>query len=219
MGRTLVEEEASGWSDDLTSNNSLLKSRIGQLKHVKGILFDVDGTLADSWKLGFDATQIVLENNNIPKITERVYHEGTKYSTPHRLALHAGICPDAEPEKFKVVGEKLAEQFDAYYVGLVSKETAGYYDGIHDFLRAIPDHVQMGALTNACVAYAHAVLKINDETFYTRFATVHGADTAAKPKPNPDGLLLCCQELSLNPENCVYIGDSPSDGAAAHAAG
>ena len=33
---------------------------------VKAVIFDVDGTLADSWRLGYDATVVVLKNNNVP---------------------------------------------------------------------------------------------------------------------------------------------------------
>lgn len=40
-----------------------------------------------------------------------------------------------------------------------------------------------------------------------------------KPKPAPDGLLEVCKDLGLSPSDCVYIGDSPSDGVAAKAAG
>lgn len=41
--------------------------------------------------------------------------------------------------------------------------------------------------------------------------------TGAKPKP--DGLLQCCSVLGVNPAACVYVGDSPTDGQAAAAAG
>jgi pyrophosphatase PpaX len=104
----------------------------------------------------------------------------------------------------------------------VSRETAGYYEGIHQLLGRIPESVKLGALTNACVAYAHAVLKVNHDDniqVYKRFESINGADTAPQPKPNPDGILLCCQELDLDPSDCVYIGDSPSDIIAADAAG
>ena len=46
-----------------------------------------------------------------------------------------------------------------------------------------------------------------------------GADEVPKAKPQPDGLLLCCEKLSVRPEDSVYVGDSPSDGKAARAAG
>ena len=37
--------------------------------------------------------------------------------------------------------------------------------------------------------------------------------------PAADGLLLCCERLGVDPENSVYVGDSPTDGQAARAAG
>ena len=46
-----------------------------------------------------------------------------------------------------------------------------------------------------------------------------GADEVPQAKPHPDGLLACCQQLGVEPSASVYVGDSPSDGAAARAAG
>ena len=173
----------------------------------EGVIFDIDGTLADSWKLGFDATQVVLKNQNIPLITEELYHECTRYSTPNRLARHAGLLPD-EDEEFEAVGQKLADEFDELYVGLVSMETAGFYDGIQELILTLPSKTGMGrdvkvaALTNACAAYAHAVFRTNCPVIskgregpgiYERFDSIHGADTVAKPKPHPDGLFQCCE--------------------------
>lgn len=191
-----------------------------RFENLKGIIFDIDGTLADSWKLGFDATIVVLENNEIPLITEKTYHEGTRYATPDRLARHAGLEP-SDPD-YETVGSKLGTEFDNLYVGLVSKETAGFFDGVDQLLKDVPRSVALGALTNACVGYAYAVLKTNSEkrdNLYDRFLSIRGADNVPAPKPKPDGLFQVCKDLSLLPEECVYIGDSPSDAEAAHAAG
>ena len=40
-------------------------------------------------------------------------------------------------------------------------------------------------------------------------------------KPRPDGLFQCCGALpgGIDPAGCAYVGDAPSDGAAAKAAG
>lgn len=203
------------------------------LKRVKGIIFDIDGTLADSWRLGYDATLTVLERHRIPPITPEIYHSCTKYSTPERLARHAGHEP-GHP-LFERVGQQLAREFDDLYVGLVSTETAGLYSGILPFLQRIPDGVAVGALTNAAVRYAHAVLRANcpssragqpictahgDPTeIYTRFRSIRGADNVPSPKPSPEGLWQVCRDLQLEPSDCVYVGDSPTDGAAARAAG
>jgi len=107
-------------------------------------------------------------------------------------------------------------------VALVDTTTAAFYPGIAEILQRLPSNVQLGALTNACVAYAHAVLKVNsvgDEELYQRFGSVQGADSVPNPKPSPDGLLQVCAELKVTPSDCVYVGDSSSDGGAAHNAG
>ena len=152
-------------------------------QETKGVIFDIDGTLADSWKLGFDATAVVLEKNNIPAITEELYHECTKYATPERLARHAGLVPG--DERFASEGARLAEEFDKLYIGLVDTQTAGFFPGIQRVLQGIPENVKVAALTNACVDYAYAVLDINSPskdsegkgTLLKQFASIHGADT------------------------------------------
>lgn len=196
---------------------------------VKGVIFDVDGTLADSWKLGYDATVVVLKQNDVSTPSEEEYHEGTRYCTPERLARHAGLEPS--DDKFHTEGERLGEEFDNLYVDLVNLDTAGFYPGVHKLLNDMPQEVALGALTNACVNYAHAVLKTNcpavsngasessDGAIYSRFGSVRGADDVPTPKPSPDGLFEVCKDLNLEPHECIYIGDSPSDGVAAKAAG
>eukprot|EP00978_Attheya_sp_CCMP212_P022453 scaffold67009_cov42-Attheya_sp.AAC.3 len=208
---------------------------------VEGVIFDIDGTLADSWKLGYDATVVVLDQNDLPPINEQIYHDHTRYATPERLARHAGITPDHAD--FDEVGTRLGAEFDNLYVGLVDRQTAGFYPGVEELLMRIPPHVQVGALTNACVAYAHAVLttncpllsSTNESTptsstsstttvtrrvgIYERFGSIRGADNVPQPKPAPDGLYVCCADMGVDPKKCIYIGDSPSDAGAAQNAG
>jgi len=194
-------------------------------KDVKGIIFDIDGTLADSWKLGYDSTASVLKANGILPISEEEYHRCTRYSTPERLARHAGFLPG--DEQFDTVGAKLAQEFDDLYVGLVTTETAGFYEDVASFLQEIPSHVALGALTNAAVRYAEAVLEANcpvssrrqeEGGIHCRFQSIRGADNVPEPKPSPSGLLQVCDDLGLSPGQCVYVGDSPTDALAAEAA-
>ncbi|KAL7566392.1 hypothetical protein ACA910_011131 [Epithemia clementina (nom. ined.)] len=230
-------------NNDGTSQQGQQQQQLHQVTK-KGVIFDVDGTLADSWKLGFDATQQVLQNHNIDLISEELYHECTRYTTPDRLARHAGYQP-GDPE-FESVGRKLAQEFDDLYIGMVSKETASFYNGISDLLLRIPEHVYLGALTNAAVNYAHAVLRVNSRPLvpgasngetsssnkeedqmqlYHRFQSIRGANNVPRPKPAPDGLWTVLKDMGggkndvLSPQDFVYIGDSPSDGKAALAAG
>jgi phosphoglycolate phosphatase-like HAD superfamily hydrolase len=182
---------------------------------VRAVLWDVDGTLSDSSALGFSSTMEVLRRNNLPAISTEDYHIGTRYTTPERFAWHAtGNPKDA-------MGVSLGKQFDDLYVDLVSPVTSGFYPCMRDvliqFRKQHGEDIQFGALSNACGAYVRAVLKANEVD--SIFRVQLGADEVAKPKPFPNGLYACCDQLSLHPSQCVYIGDSPTDGQAARAAG
>jgi phosphoglycolate phosphatase-like HAD superfamily hydrolase len=192
----------------------------GTFQEAEAIIFDVDGTLADSGHLGFTATLELLDKYDIAPITYREYCDHTRYTTPDRLARHAGLVPGTN--EFHERGRALAREFDDLYIAQVSLETAAFFPGMLDLLRAISPSVKIAALTNAACRYAHAVLNVNDEEpkwLYRRFLSIRGADDVPKPKPFPDGLWQICSELGVPADRCVYIGDSPSDGEAAKAAG
>lgn len=177
------------------------------------VVFDIDGTLCDSFALGFGATNTVLARHGYAEIDAAAYHAGCVYTTPSRLARHAVGGEDA------AIGERLGADFDETYIALVDASTAGFYPGIAPILARIAaaDGAGLAALTNAAVLYGEAVLEANGVR--EAFGSVHGADSVPKPKPHADGLLRVAADLGVPPERCVYVGDAPSDGAAAVAAG
>lgn len=192
------------------SEKQLLKSKFNNLINLDAILFDVDGTLSDSFELCFSSTNIILENNNYGKITEKEYHLGTKFCTSKRMANHATGDPDHE------IGNKLGKEFDDLYITLVSNKTCPFYPNMKDLLNNVlykNKNIVFGALSNACGSYVRGCLEVNDSI--DLFNCHLGADDVKFPKPSPDGLLKCCKDINISPSNCIYIGDSPSDGLAA----
>jgi phosphoglycolate phosphatase-like HAD superfamily hydrolase len=181
---------------------------------LRALLWDVDGTLADSYLLGYSSTNAVFRNNGMAEIGEDVYHMGTKFTTPRRMAWHSTGNPDDES------GIALGDQFDDLYVKLVSMETAAFYSGIPNVLTSLVKKnptLRHGALSNACGAYVRAVLQVNGVS--DMFVVGLGADEVPAAKPSADGLLQICKDLDIDPSHCIYIGDSPSDGQAASNAG
>lgn len=225
----------------------------GRSGRIRGVVFDIDGTLADSWNLGFEATKTVLAEyqNDMEEVklspdtyplSSEEYHFGCRYTTPERLARHVGLEPG--DDAFEETGKLLGDKFDRYYVQLVDTATAGFYDGIGEMLIRLhagelkgqklgsgisTDGVKLGALTNACVEYAHAVLKANcpqhsseassldaeKASIYSKFVSIHGANSVPRPKPFGDGILKCCQEMGVTPDQVIYVGDAPTDAQAA----
>jgi len=197
-----------------SSSSSLSPSLIPIPSSIKLILWDVDGTLSDSFQLGYSSTKVVLNNNGIKDITEEEYHLGTKYTTPRRLAWHVTGNPD-DP-----IGILLGTQFDELYVKLVSTKTAGLYPGVLDMLDKILDknrNIKYGALSNAAGAYVRAVCNVNN--LNSKFIVKYGADDVPEAKPSPLGLINICKEFQYSIDETIYIGDSPSDGMAATSCG
>lgn len=250
MTKMSLASTASPSSASSTSNTG----RASNDDKVLGVIFDIDGTLANSWNLGYQATLTVLadySNVHTPQtypLTPEEYHFGCRYTTPERLARHVGLEPDVDPT-FMSVGNELGRKFDEHYVRLVDKTTAGFYNGIGDLLVKLhrgelssrsngrvdgtSTGVKLGALTNACVEYAHAVLKANCpkecssdssvntkdddsiDSIYHRFSSIHGANSVPRPKPYGDGILQCCKEMDIPPAQVIYVGDAPTDARAA----
>lgn len=57
--------------------------------------------------------------------------------------------------------------------------------------------LKQAALSNACGAYVRRVLEVNSVP--ELFSVQLGADDVPAAKPEPDGLLLCCSKLGINP--------------------
>lgn len=180
------------------------------------LIFDLDGTMVDSFALAFGATNRVLLAEGYAEVSEADYLEGCQYATFERLARHAGLQPG--DINFETVGAELGVAFDADYISRVSQETAPLFEPMRRLLeRAAKSGLALGCLTNAAAAYAEAVLEAHE--IRRMFGSVRGADTVPRPKPHPEGLVACCEDLGVPPSRGVYVGDSPSDGAAARSAG
>ena len=118
------------------------------------------------------------------------------------------------PDDTSGVGEEYAKIFDKFYIARVSQETTPLFDGIKELLMELSKRsLRMGALSNACGEYVRAVAQANDIDACMEIWI--GADEVPAPKPKPDGLLSMTQKMGLDPRKCIYVGDAPTDGAAA----
>ena len=157
------------------------------------VIWDVDGTLADSTQLGFTSTNAVLVEAGIGAITLGQYMQGTRYATPQRLAWHATGDISA------TCGAELGAAFDRHYLALVSPTSAGFFPGVASLVKRIAASGKAQAvLSNACGAYARAVVEVNGVAEY--MTRVDGADEVPAVKPAPDGLLAQCAALGWEPK-------------------
>ena len=174
---------------------------------IRGVLFDLDGTLFDSWDLYVETYIRTLKK-----------YVGRRLSLAELLSLH----PVSEIGLLRsVVGDsRLANahrEFLGIYRTLHGKLFGGIYPGIEEMLaklrhRGLPLGVVTGKSKAAWEVTSTAIA-------LGKFDAVVTDDDVDQPKPDPDGIVLALQRLGLKPKDAVYVGDSPGDAEASRAAG
>ena len=177
---------------------------------VDAVLFDLDGTLADTAPDLALALQAVRDPG-LPPLPLADVRKATAVGTEALLYLGLGITPRDD------LYEKTRAAFLDHYHRLIGQATV-LTPGMASVLKTLAAQgLPWGIVTNKPEALARRVLKALD--LEGSSACLVGGDTAARPKPHPDPLLCACQDLGLEPGRCVYIGDDSGDIIAARSAG
>lgn len=174
---------------------------------IKAVLFDLDGTLVDSLQDLADSTNFALEGLRFPT------HETEKYK--HFVGdgipklIERALPKDAKTEENK---RACLELFMARYREHYFDKTDAY-DGIKNLLSALRSKgFKIAVISNKAQEMAE---KVADKVFGDIFDVVAGKREGYKTKPDPALTLEVVKELGVSPENCVLIGDSGMDMAAA----
>ncbi len=92
------------------------------------------------------------------------------------------------------------------------------YDGMRDLLERLRAHgVRLGLVTSKSRRTTQMAFDRTGIEPY--FDAVVCADESTGNKPSPDPILTCLEMLEVAPTQAAYVGDSPADMQAAHAAG
>lgn len=174
------------------------------------ILFDLDGTLADT------APDLAAALN-------RMRRKRGLSPTPYKLlrpvasAGARGLVGAAFGLKPEDVGyEELRVEFLDNYAQALAVESS-LFDGIPALLRALSERgVAWGIVTNKAARFTDLLVPqigLNDA------GCVVSGDTTPYSKPHPEPLLEAARRLSLSPRHCWYVGDDLRDIQAGQAAG
>lgn len=180
------------------------------MKTIKAVLFDLDGTLLDTIEDLADSLNHILEQYDLPVHTVAEVQQFVGNGIPK--LLERAVLPDTPKEQ---IGE-MYRQFLAYYQTHCRVKTKPYA-GIPELVDALKHRgFQLGVISNKADP---ATQELISHFFGDRFDFVLGATESRKLKPDPAMLDAAVNALSLAPGEAVYVGDSQVDIRTARNAG
>ena len=172
------------------------------------VLFDFDGTLADSE----------------PVITASLVHAlGTEGFEVTAAQVRDVFGPPLQTMAQMLAGELAPERYErvriAYFTDFNAQlHTIQPLPGAVEILDALDARaIPFGMVTNKTEASAAAQLAAMG--WERRFATVVGADSVREPKPAAEPALLALERLGIAAERAAFVGDQEPDMLCATAAG
>ena len=176
----------------------------------KAILFDLDGTLADTAPDLAAAMNLLRANAGLAPTPYEQLRPVASAGARGMIGAAYGISPDdARYEALKV------GFLDHYAAALAVHSTL--FDGVPELLGGIGAlGLGWGIVTNKAARFTDALV---GQIGLGHAGCVVSGDTTAHPKPHPAPLLEAARRLQLAPDQCWYVGDDRRDIEAGRAAG
>lgn len=170
----------------------------------KVIIFDLDGTVADTIHAVKEALDLMLADFGYKTLSmEKLL---TFFSGSARQ--YAENALPEQVSKNKLLCDECTERFDARYAQTYL-HTDKCYDGIPEALEALSKDFRLAMLSNKQDAFVDALVK---QLFRPGlFDYAHGVRPGIPPKPDPAAPLEFARHFSVRPDECIYIGDSEYD--------
>jgi len=176
----------------------------------KAILFDLDGTLADTAPDLAAAVNVMRSNRQLAHAPYE--HLRPFASAGARGLIGAGfnVTPDA-PEY-----EAMRIEFLNQYASAIAIHSQ-LFEQIPTLLSGL-DALQLpwGIVTNKAMRFTNALVPLLD---LKQARCVISGDTTPHAKPHPAPLLEAARQLAIDAQHCWYVGDDLRDIQAAKAAG
>lgn len=207
------------------------------MSSIKHLCFDKDGTIIDvhcywahiaklrakalieKYSINPQIEVQILDSIGIDPQTNRIKIGGPVGYHPRATILKAVLdCLTKNNLKLEISDlEAVFKQVDQY-----QQETSDYkielLVGAKDFIiQAKNLGLILSVYSSDRKANSEKILKQLDLLQY--FDAIFGGDSVKKPKPDPEGLLLACQTVGINPQQTAYVTDTLDDLRMANAAG
>lgn len=182
-----------------------------QLNSIKAVLFDLDGTILDSYPdLGAAANAVLMGEGGKAIPLDR-YRCAAGAGARGLLNVALGVTPNDEDF------ERLKELFFRQYENNICQYTS-IFPGIEELIAYLQSKkILWGIVTNKSARFTRPL--IDKFPLFASASAVISGDTTAYSKPHPEPIYEALRRMNIKASECVYVGDDERDIAAGIAAG
>ncbi len=180
------------------------------LAEVKGVLFDLDGTLADTAPDLVHALNLSLQDVGIAAQPLAAMRSAASHGS---FALVDAAIPSADDTLRTQVQQGLLAHYQR-----INGDHCQLFEGIAPLLDWFEfTQIPFGVITNKPARFTRPLL--NKLKLTSRMTVMISGDSTLHPKPHSAPMLLGAQQLQCQPQQILYLGDAERDLLAAKAAG
>jgi pyrophosphatase PpaX len=177
---------------------------------LRAIVFDMDGTLVSSLPVIFHCeNEISRKYIETPLALEEVI---AKFGPPAHAIIRSMTASLSE----NLQNQAVIDYYECYRTHVARR--ALVFPGITQLLKRIKSSGRRLALVTG-VERVMMEYTLNPFSLSEFFETRITADDVPNSKPDPEGINLALRRLRVNPQETMYVGDSPADMIAGKRAG
>lgn len=187
------------------------------MSRLYGLIFDVDGVIADTETLNARATvRVFVELFGLDNVVREDFNTGIGRAAEEYvkagLIAHGIVPTNQQIQKATRIRQK-------YFIQILNDESLPPFPGVLKLMEEAMRNecFRLAIATSGTPVKSRAVLNAV-QVPYEKMVYVNGHDVTYK-KPCPDLFLLAAQRMAIDPADCVIIEDSPNGIRAAKTAG
>ena len=178
----------------------------------RAIIFDLDGTLADSLEDIADNMNRVLAEKNLPTHDYDAYRNFVGNGLQN-LVIRSLPENARTDDMIALCHDRMVTEYHQNYINKTR-----LYDGIPELLDALSSQrIKLAVLSNKADPLTQKVCAVLLKNW--KFEIVMGAISRFPRKPDPASALFVSGQMDVAPEHICYLGDSDVDMKTAIAAG
>jgi HAD superfamily hydrolase (TIGR01509 family) len=175
---------------------------------VKGIIFDLDGTIVDSRGAYLEAAKIAFQAIGQEPPTTK-----TALQIPKRLEQNKPIDDLTHSNTTHFLDVYLKTFYD------VTEVKTKPIPNIHIALEALQQKAKLALITMRSISKITIAKELRQFGLAHYFTHIITAQDTSKPKPSPEALIKTLKAIDIQICDCLIVGDSASDIKAGKAAG